>query len=124
MKQCSKCKKWKNESEFYERHKSKDGLDSWCKKCCLECASKYYKKGRATVKKYFRYAERHRVVKGVKEKRCRKCREWKPESEYYKKLKHKDGLAIWCKECADKASNKSRRKRLASKKSEPKAASG
>jgi hypothetical protein len=65
------------------------------------------------MKKYFRYEERHRVVSGVPEKRCRRCRKWRPESLFYQKRKHKDGLAVWCKECADKATNACRRRRTA-----------
>jgi hypothetical protein len=49
----------------------------------------------------------------VRQKRCRRCKKWKPESDYYKKRKHKDGLAVWCKECADKATNDCRRRRTA-----------
>lgn len=115
MKQCTKCKKWKDESEFGKDSKSKDGLRHWCKKC----NSQYYRErcereGREP-KRYHRYEERHRVVGGVKEKRCSKCKKWKAESEFYKKRRHKDGLAVWCKECADKATNASRRKRMAAK---------
>jgi len=53
------------------------------------------------VKKYLRYDERHRFAKEVKQKRCGKCRKWKVESDFYKKHRHKDGLAAWCKECAN-----------------------
>ena len=64
------------------------------------------------MKKYYRYEQCHRVVEGVREKRCRKCGKWKAESEFYKKRKHKDGLANRCKECANKATNKSRKRWL------------
>lgn len=33
MKNCSKCKFNKEQSEFYRSSKSKDGLSSWCKQC-------------------------------------------------------------------------------------------
>jgi len=66
------------------------------------------------MKKYLRYDERHRFVKGVKQKRCGKCRKWKVESDFYKKRRHKDGLAAWCKECSNKATNESRKKRMMS----------
>jgi len=68
-------------------------------------------KGR--VKRYYRYEERHRVVDGVKEKRCYRCKKWKAESEFYKRYSHKDGLAVWCKGCSDKAVIKSRKRRPA-----------
>jgi hypothetical protein len=49
----------------------------------------------------------------VKQKRCGKCKKWKAESEFYKKSSHKDGLAVWCKPCSDKATNKARERRMA-----------
>jgi hypothetical protein len=54
-------------------------------------------------RKYLSYEQRHRVVGGVKQKRCGKCRKWKAESEFYKKSAYKDGLTVWCKSCSDKA---------------------
>ncbi len=113
MKRCTKCKKWKDESEFGKQPKSKDGLRYWCKNCVRESARRYYKKDGGRVKRYYRYEERHRVVGGVKEKRCRRCKKWKAESEFYKRHRHKDGLAVWCKECSDKAVIKSRKRRPA-----------
>ncbi|MFB0554221.1 MAG: hypothetical protein ACETWQ_13015 [Phycisphaerae bacterium] len=68
------------------------------------------------MKRYYTYEEAQRIVNGVKEKRCRRCRKWKAESEFYKKQRHKDGLAVWCKECSDKATNKCRRRRMAVRK--------
>jgi hypothetical protein len=49
----------------------------------------------------------------VKQKRCARCKKWKAEGGFYKHLRHKDGLAVWCKECANKATNNCRRRRLA-----------
>ncbi|MFC1738560.1 hypothetical protein ACFL1G_05875 [Planctomycetota bacterium] len=109
MKQCRKCKKLKDESEFYKNNRSKDGLRAWCKKCNREYDRKYH--GR--LKKYLIYEERHRVVGSVKQKKCHKCKKWKTESDFYKRRRHKDGLAACCKECADKATNKARKQRLA-----------
>jgi len=115
MKQCTRCKKWKDESEFYKKQRHKDGLSYWCRKCESEYACECYRRGVGRSRKYFSYEERHRVVNGVKEKRCRRCKKWKPESQFYKRRRHKDGLAVWCKECADKATNKCRRRWLAAR---------
>ena len=30
---CSKCGRWKKESDFYSDNSKKDGLSYWCKKC-------------------------------------------------------------------------------------------
>ena len=43
MKQCSKCKEYKDESEFYKHIKCKDGLFSSCKKCNDKHNKQYYK---------------------------------------------------------------------------------
>lgn len=111
MKRCTKCKKKKDESKFCKRSRHKDGLSYWCKACESEYARKRYSRDGKRPRKYLRYEERHRVVSGVPEKRCRRCKKWKPEGEFYKKSKHKDGLAIWCKKCADDATNFCRRRR-------------
>ena len=113
MKRCTKCKKWKDESEFYKAQKRQGGLRPWCKKCDREYARKYYRGDKKPLKKYYRYKECHQVVDGVKQKGCPRCRKWKAESQYYKRRRNKDGLMEWCKECSDKAVLKSREKRLA-----------
>ena len=115
MKRCPKCKSRKDENEFYKNAAQKDGLASWCRKCQREYERKQYRKVRKTVKAYYKYEERHRIVDGVKQKRCSKCNRWRAESEFYKKHRHKDGLTGQCKECSNKATNKARRKRQAIK---------
>ena len=111
QKRCTKCKKWKKESEFGKKSSRRDRLDFWCKDCKRADVRERYKKDGKGLKEYLRYEERHRVVDGVKQKRCSRCKRWKSESEYYKRPRHKDGLAVYCKECANRASNESRRKR-------------
>lgn len=39
MKQCSKCKKRKGTSEFYNQKSAKDGLQSYCKECTMKINS-------------------------------------------------------------------------------------
>lgn len=113
MKQCSKCKKWKDESEFGKQSRHKDGLSYWCKDCKREYARRYYKKEGKPAKKYYKFEQRHRIVDGVSQKLCCRCKKWKPENEFYKRSRHKDGFAVWCKECADEATNACRRRRTA-----------
>jgi len=43
-------------------------------------------------------------------KRCSKCGETKPFSEFYKNKTWKDGLSWWCKKCDDKSNTKWRKK--------------
>jgi len=52
------------------------------------------------LRKRFRYDERHRVVKGTKEKLCPKCRKWKGESQFYRRRSRKDGLDDQCNKCS------------------------
>jgi len=113
MKQCTKCKKRKDESEFSKDRSRKDRLTLWCKDCLRADRRERYEQKRVSVKKYNNYKDLHRVYGGVKQKRCGRCNKWKAENQYYKHNKQKDGLATWCKECANKATNKSRKKRLA-----------
>ncbi len=61
------------------------------------------------------YEELHRVVDDVKQKLCRKCEEWKPESEFHKNSSCKDGLAVSCKICKAEAAREYRKRRKAAK---------
>ena len=56
-----------------------------------------------------RYEDEHQVVDDVKQKLCRKCGQWKAETEFHKNASRKDGLARWCKVCKTNAAKKSRR---------------
>ena len=59
------------------------------------------------------YEDFHRVVDDVKQKLCRKCNEWKPESEFHKNASSKDGLAGSCKTCTAQAAKEYRKRRKA-----------
>jgi hypothetical protein len=99
---CSKCGKWKKESEYFKERSTKDGLSAWCKKC----SHKPTKKRRRV---YLKFEERHRTVNGIKEKYCTKCNRWKRESEFYTSRSHKDGLATSCIKCSYKPRKKTER---------------
>jgi len=57
------------------------------------------------------YQDLHRVVDDVKQKLCRKCNEWKPESGFHKSASSKDGLAGSCKACKARAAKGYRKRR-------------
>jgi hypothetical protein len=62
-----------------------------------------------------RYEERHRTIRGVKEKLCCSCKQWKYESHFHKNCWSNDGLSFQCKECERKdyeQTNKSVRRNL------------
>jgi 5-methylcytosine-specific restriction endonuclease McrA len=48
------------------------------------------------------------LIRGAMFKRCTRCRKQKPITEFYKNKGHKDGLAIYCKECYGELSRASR----------------
>ena len=89
QKRCSKCGKWKSESEFHRNGSSKDGLGRQCK----ECVNRHYERNRKAGRRYLRYEERHRVVDGVEQKRCSTCRRWKAVSEFYESERTRPDLA-------------------------------
>jgi hypothetical protein len=113
MKQCTKCKNMKSENKFCQRKRNKDGLSCWCKECESTYARERYDRMRNRQRRYLRFEDRHRVTGGVKQKICSRCKKWRPEAKFYKKLRHKDGLSVWCKECSDIATNACRRNRSA-----------
>jgi hypothetical protein len=88
----------------------KDGLDLYCKECVIKYARKCYERKRKNARRNLRYEDCHRVVNGVKQKYCRKCKRWKSESEFYKDSSKKDSLAARCRKCSYNVVNKSRRK--------------
>jgi len=68
---------------------------------------------RKTARRSETYEQRHRTVDGVRQKLCRKCKEWKPESEFHKNSSSRDSLAGSCKICKNNAARESRRRRQA-----------
>ncbi len=107
QKLCCLCKQWKDESLYYKNCVLKDGLSLSCKDCDKKNARKRFEHKGKSVRKYLRYEQRHRVVNGVKQKCCTKCRRWKKESAYYKNSAEKDNLSARCMNCTYKATNKS-----------------
>ena len=99
QKLCGDCNQWKNERDFYRNRRSKDGLGFHCKECEKRQARAHYERWRKRARRNLRYEERHRVVDGVREKLCTKCRKWKKEREYSADRARKDGLSFRCKQC-------------------------
>lgn len=112
-KQCSKCKKWKEKKEFYKNKGHTDGLESWCKECMRKASKQNYARGEGYVRKRRIYEKMHRVVNGLRQKQCNKCKAWKDESRFYGCKGRKDGLGSWCKACSDKLASKHMRRRRA-----------
>jgi len=101
-KRCTKCQRWKEETEFCKDRARKDGLKIYCKGCNNAYALRHRRKNKKAVRDYLRYEERHRVIRGFKEKLCSRCKQWKYYSDFYRCRQSKDGLSLWCKECGRK----------------------
>ena len=99
QKRCTKCKTWKDESEFHKDRARRDGLRIYCKGCAEAYVQKHRGKNRKSIREYLSYEDRHRVVRGIKEKLCCCCKKWKYESQFSRNCWLKDGLALYCKEC-------------------------
>ncbi len=114
QKRCAICAEWKPESDYDKDRARKDGLKSWCKDCNGAYEGELKRKRRkGTIRKFLRYEERHRVVKGAKQKLCRKCEKWKGEKEFYRDRSGKDGLTNLCKKCSCKVAGERYGRRLA-----------
>jgi len=100
QKYCTTCKQWKGETEFRIDRYKRDGLKIKCTDCDDAYERAYRVKHRGTVKEYLKFEQRHRTVKGLREKLCSKCGKWKKETEYHKEKSSKDGLSGWCKQCS------------------------
>ncbi|TKJ33561.1 MAG: hypothetical protein CEE38_20600 [Planctomycetes bacterium B3_Pla] len=111
QKLCSCCKQWKKGSLFHRNNSSKDRLCFHCKECDSKHARKRYERIRKAGRKNLRYEDRHRVVDGVKQKFCRKCKRWRSETGFYKDSWTKDGLNDRCKKCSYKPAHNTRKKR-------------
>ena len=106
MKRCAKCKKLKSENKFHKKISTKDGLHYSCIECEREYNRKYKKRNRKRTRTNLRYEDSHRIIDGVKQKRCTKCKKWKKESEFGKNSSTRDGLNFWCKKCTRKLHGK------------------
>ena len=99
QKLCTRCIKWKGESEFSIDRGTKDGLSIWCRDCSRDYARKLHSKDKPHAKKRLRYEESHRTSRCVKEKLCGDCKKWKKENMFHINRRSKVGLHWRCKEC-------------------------
>lgn len=93
LRRCSICKVVKDITEFYKDKTDKSGFHHRCKKCCNSLSNKRKKKQRAII----REATREILPDGMK--RCRKCGDIYPLSEFRKTEK---GYTSPCRNCRKK----------------------
>lgn len=89
MKQCSKCKEWKDFSEFYKASSKKSGYASWCKKCTSEKHKTY---DRSQVLKRYNGSEKGRIARSQYEKteKGRNAKKRYRQSEIGKEIERKN----------------------------------
>lgn len=93
---CSKCKTEKPKSEFSCNKKTKDKLNGWCKDCCNNSYKLYIQNKR--IDKQKAAIERIKEETGKEMKRCTKCGELKPGTEFYF-IHSRKGRESACIEC-------------------------
>ena len=101
MKKCSKCKEWKDESEFYKSNQAKDGIKSECKQCAKQYREEH-KEEKAKYQKQYRQEHKEQIAKyrekhKEKIKQCEKQyrQEHKEERKEYSKqyrIKNKEKI--------------------------------
>lgn len=63
MKTCTRCKINKDEKEFNKNHNRPDGLQCWCRACCIEKRKNNYYSDLETTRKHKReYAKQYRIA--------------------------------------------------------------
>lgn len=84
-KQCVRCGKVLDVSEFYVDNKCKSGYNSWCKTCCRENINK-------TRRKYDVHVD-------IALKECTNCHRLLEATKFSRNAYNIDGLNYWCKDC-------------------------
>lgn len=86
-KECNRCFKIKKLINFVVSYENKSGVRAYCKECENERLTK-----KRLINKICEY-----TPEGYK--KCRRCKNMKLTSNFYKNKKRKDGFGSYCKEC-------------------------
>ena len=89
---CTKCKEKKLTKHFHRHHGTSDGYTSMCKICKNANARAKV----AAIKQKFDVG----LLKQPEEKRCPRCKQVKPASEFSPEYSNKTGLKTNCKDCS------------------------
>lgn len=88
-KKCLKCNHIKDIEEFSKNNTSKDGHNTYCKKCTSDMQN--------TI------LNDNPDLSG--DSVCLRCNETKPKTQFYLKRTRKEGIHQWCKKCVDESMN-------------------
>lgn len=115
-KTCSHCNTNQSRTGFRKDRNRKDGLYPWCKDCEKRERQRRSKRNNPDYEP--RTKPRVNRISLAKDgsKRCSKCEEIKPISEFFKNRARQDGLAHYCKTCQYIAVEESNRRHPESKK--------
>lgn len=103
-KRCSKCREYRDVATEYHRERGKKfGVRSQCRLCRCEVRQSLAVPRRSSGSARSRHQPL--LVVGNK-KRCSKCRQYKPLTEYYKSVRASRGVMSACKECERKTDRK------------------
>jgi len=94
MKQCNKCKEWKDKSEFWKTARNKDGLSSKCKTCLSEYSAHLYMKKNNYCFRYGTSEQTNGIIIT-----CSKCGEKKHRSKFHIDRSKKFGIRYSCASC-------------------------
>jgi hypothetical protein len=87
---CPQCQQYFPRDEFYRNAAQPDGLAPYCKPCWREfCRVRYARL----------MQDKRRAQQREDTKRCSRCQEIKPVSDFYKSDQWIDGLHVYCKKC-------------------------
>ena len=106
QKRCTMCKKWKEEREFHKDRARTDGLKIRCKDCERVYQHKLAGKDGINIGRRLKFEQRHRTLRGVKQKLCSCCERWKDESQYHRNTNSNDRLHTHCKKCCNEYARK------------------
>jgi hypothetical protein len=97
MKRCCTCKEIRQQADFAVSRRERDGLQRRCRSC-------------TRTRKMARYIYVQREVLPHDVKRCRRCKDVKPRTDFTSSTVNRDGLYSYCHPCVN-ATNKERIRR-------------
>ena len=93
-KRCSKCGQVKSVADFYSSTRNSDGYTCHCNLCIQKQKQSYHRR---------LAARRKSTIPRIQTKKCPKCCEVKPVSQFCKAVGKLDGYRTLCKECDKRA---------------------
>lgn len=98
LKKCARCQEEKTFDQFAKYKKARDGHQAYCRKCNTEAAREYAARHSGLPDCDCKTCTKNRLVEaGLR--RCARCKEVKPEGDFYASRQAKCGRQGMCIEC-------------------------